>query len=461
LDALGTGLSAFSILGSSLRAIPNIAKSIVWSKKQKKDLGDLGRTFVLFDTIPYRLVQFLHVIFILLFVGLIIRGSSDPLKTMGIEKIDFFLECISNQFYILFLVWIIFVFIDIFSVIPKIALLIGSFFPTLKNSLGWANAALHAKFGESASAYSLCDKDYLRAKGNEVLKSFIAQPENVNRAIRPNNLTNETAANILFIGHTIESQLRSYNTYKTETEWTQFYKELANLSLRDENLFSKKYMQSKNWVDDSFSNNLISRLDDASALKVIFNNEPFIQEVDKAVTQLIKLFKGDALLMASSISGKSYKKLNQSLAKFPQFNDIDMRQQYLKLAIIWKLFPSAKLPKRFASSFNFGIARLLLTKDILRTNSKSIDCGSQEFKLCYNIALVDLIAETQNLAKKSNTPIIKQWYNEKIEVAKASQIQEEWYVAYRIDQHIYHMGRSLTDANWNIERASNRLIVNG
>ncbi|WP_262692475.1 hypothetical protein [Kordiimonas aestuarii] len=448
--------AAIQLFWGGGRALVPLRKWLSWSSQQEQQLGSLGLFFSVLDRYPYKLTMLVH-----------IAGAAASVIYFGkefslVEKCFLGIPAsIHDHFQSIFWAWLIFALLDFLAFIPALLRLVFGSFAVTRNTYGWANASWHAEYKEHATAVIPNDTDHIEGVAGNIIDALVTSSSNPNRAIRPEGLTDEVAANILFVGHIVEARFQHEHQWLKETEWTAFYQELGALALIDSDLFSSKGIASPIWQDKSYAFTLAEAIGgtETRGISGLLRREAIATSINESVDELRRNYGGSALKLATGFwcSNGRPKKLESNLKKFRWFAAKGMRRQFLKLTVIWNLHPHMKRPKVFAIPFNAGMARYLLDRSVMRTTAKFFKYEEEQFQICFDLSMKSLLETSLSMLTRSNTPNVKNWRLAREAEAEKLKADPNWYITYRVDQYIYHLGKTPDANGWQVDHDNKQI----
>lgn len=431
---------AFSILpfiAAVFTHYDRVKKRHDWNTKRSRQIGFLGVTHWVIDVLPIW-VYYVFAIVSILIGGLVFSNAilalQPPPPLSGVTA------WADSNFEILIVTWLI-VTVFFFFNWPAMALAgVGRLIPAVRRQVGYSNAYWHVFLGEEAPAVALA-----RADGNalvdEVVTTLTKGPANRNRAVRPADLEDDEAANILFFGHVIEGVLTDGNHRWQDELWTAFYAALGDVARQPARLMSAASLRQTR--TDSFFHQVLIRLTehlpaDTPEMPGLMTSA---QRIDGALSTLRTRFGGDARKLGRGLFRSRYQTCLQNARTISQFGSEEICRQFAKLAVIWRIVPEMSYPATFEIPFSRSIAAWLLTKDWILTDSERFSANDQRFVAAYEGAQRQLMGAVAALVESDAGPKTKAWRDTERAFANDRGLDWSWYVQYCIDQQIYHSAR--------------------
>jgi hypothetical protein len=319
--------------------------------------------------------------------------------------------------------------------------------PPLRNRLGFTNATWHLRQGEKAPAIALTREQHRKIPG-EITDSLVSSAANSNLALRPIGMPDVEAANVLFFGHVIECAMTENQVRWNGDIWTAFYQALSAVAKLKDRPFTAEAIRA--FSGNSFFQDVVMRLDQnlPTGLPAIPRDYEIPARVDGAQRLLASHFKGDARNLGRRIIGYSYYAYLTRTRKVPQLALEDMRRQFAKLAIMWRITPKAHCPKEFKIPFSRSMAIYLLDKTWVRTDATRLEVDDVYFLNAFDVAESNLVATAADIIDTANDTPTKNWRDAQKREASKLGLDWGWYLRYRIDQHVYHLARTATSKVW-------------
>ncbi len=431
----------------------NIKVRLDWIADKKRRIGPLGLVHWWIDFFPNKLMVLISVLAI---------GSSlsyfafrlfvAPNSTGSIAK---FLQKNYELFPIVFFIWLAFAVIGYFNWIPMLFERLIGISASARQTIGFANASWHNERGEKAPALALSETG--RPFAQKVVDGLAIVDLNPNLALRPADVTDEEAANILFFGHVVEQfYTATGSTEGVKTGWTRFYEIMGSVARADDRPFSAAGV--KAFADQSFFFKVVKRYDvEASRLfptpAVLGANPeqdlsprlPSAQQLEEAVDRAFIYLRKELSSDARNIGGRLFRGYSYAAAlrrSSQILNDEELRRQFAKLAVIWRVWGDHyQRPDLFRIPFSRGILVLLLDENFIITDADEFRTDDQRVRVCCERAQDRSSLSAFDVIEKTKNPTVVLWRNVEKEKSERLGIDWLWYVFYRVDQHLYHMGR--------------------
>lgn len=426
-----------------------------WVKKKKARFKQLGTTCTFVMTWPNAIlsvVMMLAVTSSLAYLFYRLAGSNAPTTGLAHDLLklnyDWFL-------FILFL-WLPFAIAAYFNLLSRLFAELTRLAPSSRRTIGWANAGAHLRLGNDAPAIALgANGD---AVADDVLTVLASSPRNKDMALRPEGLSDEEAANILYFGHVIELHF-TRNRPDNRTGWTAFYEILAALANAPDRPFSAASIAS--YAGRSFFFDVVKRFDkqipkdeNGVAAGVPLPDDIRLETmVDDAFEALQTKFGGDARNVGKGLLGYSYRR---ALARIGAVVDDDaLRLQFGKLAIVWGIWGAYPGPKAFRIPFSSGIALYFLEKEYLITDAENFRTDDALFRGAVEEAEQKLLEKAYQAVTETNNPAVAAWRDEERSRAEKVGADWRWFVLYRVDQQLYSLSRGFDAKGWRFQEGGN------
>lgn len=386
LTQLGTALAALAaaLIAGWTALVPRFKRL----NTLRKESGRFGGWLVAM----YRLPQWLNVVLIVGFGGILLMSVIATLETGGMLKVQptlsptgasLFAQIKSLPSWILLIVALLLGLVIHFDVFARISvwatriLSLGYLGPN-GESVAWHQANELVR-GQGEAQLLWLNGNGVERVASAALRKMVEEPlQGGNRAARPAGLNASERANLLLFGCIIE-QLYTNQGEGNKWQWQQLYAALAEAH-RKAQLFTP---QNINALDPSKSFGQLIRTHTqpyfvangaTAALTVDID-----ADVDAAFVILREKFGGDATRLGAGLKRRIFgvvKAAYWDVAKFPRMGDDTMRPQFIKLCIRWDIFKDVS-PSLFVQPFSSTIAWYLL-------NNSAIGVASDQKLVTFN-----------------------------------------------------------------------------
>jgi hypothetical protein len=434
-----------------------------WIREKVRRLGPLGSAHWWIDALPNH---------ILVFVSLIAAASSLayfgyklfvlPTDTHTLAKI---LEVNYDNFYFVFFGWLVFAVIGFFNGIARFFVWLAGLVPKVRSSLGFANASWHIERGDKAFALTWSQASG-RALAEGVVSNLATAPPNPNLALRPAEVTDAEAANILYFGHVVEQFYADAPAIKVgATGWTLFYHHMGGVARSPDHPFSVETLRA--FTGNSFFYEVLKRYELEAAggsnssgdgagvdsnkddvAPSLPDSQQLEQSVDAAFGILQERLGCDARRLGRRWFG-GYSYATSLRAVDAVLHREELRRQFAKLAVIWRIWGDRYArPKKFRIPFSRGILVLLLDKRFVQTDADELNLTDERVIACSERCQEQILGLAFDALERTNNPKVVTWRDNQKANASSMRLDWPWYALYRIDQHIYHMGRTHKPESW-------------
>jgi hypothetical protein len=330
--------------------------------------------------------------------------------------------------------------------------------PSLRSRIGFTNATWHIDQGDVAPAIALAREAHRRVAG-EIVTSMVTTGANANLALRPGGLSEEQAANVLFFGHVIEGAMSENGVHWSGEIWTAFYEALGSVAKLPTHPLDPSAVAA--FAGTSFYQQVIALLNyhRPASLSPIPNDYDIPARVDESHKYLATTLGGNARILGKGFFGYSYQTLLKRSRNVPGFDREEIRRQFAKLAILWNIWPKARRPAVFKIPFSASIAIYLLDSSWLRTDANRLATDDPYFLNAFDVAESRLVDIGADIVANASDPPTQSWRETQKKNATTQGLDWNWYLRYRIDQHIYHLARTRRSENWRKgDRAIERVV---
>jgi hypothetical protein len=459
-DYLKGAMAIVGVVGTIVSYIKLAAKRAARAKLVADRYEFKGWIFTLIDRVPHRM----HLIVAYLtlfgsFVEIGVIADQQALSGSIDKKLPDFLAIpvhfISENFLILFLVA---AFLALACHLRWIESVIGGvvgLVPTWRQTLEWPNALWQTENDEDEKPTLAGSAPEIERWTNTLIDDIVGKPRSHYLALRPANVADTNAGNILYFGHVVEEYCSG--NLNLSFPWTHFYKAMADVAATPQAPFAPHTIRTWPKGQDFFP--VILQVNAGltaagiPANGLVPNNAGLEADVRQAFEVLHSKCNGDARNLASGWLGTSYGRLlrrsNCFLAKE------EMRRQFAKLVLIWKVIPDANHPKVFRIPFSAGMFLNYVDSDIMLCEGKVFRGESERVQLCFEAVERQIVDRAHILLNESRDATRAVWrHTEKTEV-EARNIDWTWWVYYRVDTQAYSNSRGYQPQKW--ERIGNDL----
>ena len=319
-------------------------------------------------------------------------------------------------------------------------------FDGVRSSFDWTVASWQLRREEARRVLAPSSANVTRF-ADIVINGIVTAPPNRRLALRPNNLSDCDAANILFFGHVIEHNLS--HILKTALDWTDIFQALAKVNEDEGAPFSPQAL-AQIGSDQDFKS-IVLKLNDhlASGVEGVPDNASLEAFLSSALDALKSEYDCDARNMATKGNqSTSYDNVLLQYRGLFEEHELGMARQFAKLFILWNVLPNATRPKVFHSAFNSNMFVQYLDEEVLRHEGDSFRLKDDLVLTCFYEANRLVLLETKRLLEASNDSVRKKWRQEQeAEISKRG-VDWDWWIYYRTDQHIYSLGRTHDSPVW-------------
>jgi hypothetical protein len=356
------------------------------------------------------------------------------------------LAWISEYYRYFFVGWLAFVIVVYFQIIEQTVLALLGLSSRCRETVDWANANWHIQIDSPEAPTLAPSQDGLIKMANLVIDDLVSKPPNPNLALRPANVDNAAAANILFFGHVIEGYTTAVGGPRFP--WTPFYEALGQVSRLPNRPFAPESLAKIDCNKASFVDDVLIQINehvdrDFPKLK---NEAQLEQIVTDALRILQTSFGSDARKIARGWFGNSYEALLRNSQQFFPLEEI--RRQFAKLVTLWQVVDHLHRPDIFKVPFSGGIFLLYLNTELLHTESKSFARNDLGVQLCFEDTQHRLMQKVRTLIESSLEHTRLPWYKAEMRLANSRGLDWGWWIFYRTDQHTYHLGREHEKKPW-------------
>ncbi len=420
-----------------------------WTRLKTDKLGNLGRAQWWIDYLPNKLylpVNVVTVVFAVLY--LTYKIFYDQADTSQSAK---FFRFFYDYYMPIFVAYMACTALGYFNFVSLAAEMLAGLFPSVKRSIGFANASWHRERGDTSFAVSVARNP--RPLAEEIVYDLVTSPRNKNLALRPPSVNDGEAANILLFGHVVEQYYSDDPAADPKLGWTRFYEIMGLLASQPDHPFSPASM--KTYTGRSFFYDVLKRFDThvANGEAPLPASQQLEEAVDRAFARLRDDFAGDARNLAKGLFNRySYQNaLSRSRSFLPRE---DLPKQFAKLSVVWNfLGHHYQRPEVFRIPFSRGILLLLLEKNFLLTDAEDLNLSDRRLLSCTEEAQHRLLSSAFDALERTQNAEIVAWREDEKRQAVKLGIDWKWYALYRLDQHTYHMGRVHTPMDWDIKDA--------
>jgi hypothetical protein len=174
--------------------------------------------------------------------------------------------------------------------------------------------------------------------------------------------------------------------------------------------------------------------------------------VDSACQHLISRWHGDARELGHGWKGYSYYSALRE-ARNADWSE-EICRQFAKLAIVWAVWPRYSKPKVFELPFSRGIIRLFLERNYLVTDAQGLRTDDKRVVSCFEDAHRRLLLMSYESIDQTRDPDVVSWRNSERKRAAEMGLDWTWMIFYRVDQHVYHLGRTEARVRWEYSRGT-------
>jgi hypothetical protein len=315
--------------------------------------------------------------------------------------------------------------------------------PPWRQSLEWPNAMWQIESDDDIRPVLASSKDAAELHANVIINELTTQPRSPNLALRPTNLSDDSAANVLYFGHVIEE----YCSEKLHLffPWTAFYQALANVAEDVTAPFAPEMIAARP-LSDGFFATLLAANAHLPVQNHIPNEAGLEAAVDEAFRRLVTHWSGDARQAAEGFIGTDYGRVLKSAVTFLQIEG--MRRQFAKLFILWTIKPGATHSPVFRIPFSSGIFLKYIDTGILLTEGSRFDTESEAVSLCFEATQREIVKRVHELLEKTNDPVRVAWRENERQDAATRKLNWTWWVYYRSDTQTYADSRGYVAGQW-------------
>jgi hypothetical protein len=438
-------VAAIPLIESILTQFKGIKKRRDWVNEKTRQFGPLGGTHWAIDSLSIWIstaVAVIATVSSLAFLatnGLGWAAPADPLKGL--------LRWNDNHYSIVLFIWLVHTVLVYTNGITRLLWGIVWLVPAWRDRVGFTNATWHIHQGEKAPAIALAREKQRRIPG-DIANSLVTSTDNANLALRPTGLTDVEAGNVLFFGHVIECAMTQNNVRWSGDIWTAFYQALGAVAKLKDHPFAADAITA--FSGESFYQQVVMRMDQhrPENLPAIPQDYEIPSRVDAAQHYLASHLEGDARALGRYAFGYSYNSFLRRSRLVPQLALEEIRRQFAKLAIMWRISPKARHPKDFKIPFSRSMAIYLLDQSWIRTDAQRLAVDDIYFLNAFDVAESSLVSVAADIIDNANDAPTKFWREAKIREASKLNLDWDWYLRYRIDQHVYHLARNAVSAIW-------------
>jgi len=315
--------------------------------------------------------------------------------------------------------------------------------PAWRQTVEWPNAIWEIESDDNDRPSLAESKDSAENYANVIINQLTTQPRSPNLALRPTNLSDDSAGNVLYFGHVIEE----YCSEKLNRffPWTAFYQALADVAADVAAPFAPATIVARP-LNDGFFAVLLSANAHLQPQCQIPNEAGLEAAVDEAFRRLVSRWTGDARRIAAGLIGTDYGRV---LKRAKHFLEIEgMRRQFAKLFILWMIKPGATHPAVFRIPFSSGIFLRYIDTGIMLTEGPRFDTESEAVSLCFEAVQRDIVQRVRELLEKTNDAARVTWREAERQDAAARKLDWTWWVYYRSDTQTYADSRSYSAGKW-------------
>jgi hypothetical protein len=354
------------------------------------------------------------------------------------------LQWILENYHIIFFAWLGFVFLAFLQAIEHLVLFVLSFFHRKRETVDWANARWPIREGNSNILAP--SQAGLTNISNRIVGDLASAPPNRNLALRPPDLENDEAANVLYFGHIIEE-------YTTDTRgprfpWTPFYEAMAKVAMSAGRPFSAKTLAGFDGMKHSFLSDVLLIMNGHvdPDCPPLMNDAVLEQRVSQALRILQQEFSSDARTIARGWFRSSYDTIltkSRSVLKLEE-----MRRQFAKLTMLWNVVDNLHRPDVFKVPFSGGIFVLYLNNEVLLTENDRFERKDPSVQICFECAQQRMMETVLDLIETCVDTGRAAWRDKERQTVASRGADWRTWVLYRADQHAYHLGRVAEQKPW-------------
>jgi hypothetical protein len=451
------------LLGAIFTYWTYVKTRLDWISEKRKRVGDLGYVHWFVDVLPNRILTIVFTFVLLSSLAYFYyKFFVDPSDTKLIARI---LRFNYDNFYLVFAGWIVFVILAYFNIIPKVFENVAGRIPAMRETIGFANASWHNEL--EAEAPALAIGNTARAFVDEVVQDLAVSPPNENLALRPPNVSDAEAANILYFGHVVEAYQLHVPSNGPRTGWTAFYEVMGLIANDADRPFSPEFIRNFDIDRESFFYKVLKRFDAYAgyahprmrkAVTALPNAQQLEEAIDKAFRHLKEIRKADARNIGKGWWWFSYDAALRNIGDVLQPEEL--RRQFAKLALVWHIWSSYRRPSTFRIPFSRGIVILFLEKNFFVTDADEFSTADPRFQTCMEQGVRELLQIAYQAIEQTHNDNVVKWRDAEQLKARQLGIDWSWYLFYRVDQHVYHLGRTHERTEWNY-RGGTSIIEKG
>lgn len=348
----------------------------------------------------------------------------------------------SSHFVWFFLVaFLLYVLLDVRTFEHAIAWFFG-LFPRMRRTIDWANAEWQLK-PESERRILAPSAAELRQTATRIVDELVGAARGNSLALRPEGLSDEDAANILYFGHVVEEYCATY--MKLSFPWTLFYEALGKVALESGAPFSVGSL--KQYASDNGFFPTVRRANAYLAPEHQIPNDPGLEQgVESGFKTLRRHFHCDARRLARGFRSTDYSCVLHRSNRFLESSG--MRRQFAKLFILWRIKPHATHPDMFRVPFNTNIFVRYMDDGVIRVDGSRFDRTSELVDICFEQIQWELVKRVYDFLTTTQDASRVAWRNkEKADIDKRH-IDWTWWVYYRADVQTYHDSRTYNSPGW-------------
>jgi hypothetical protein len=359
---------------------------------------------------------------------------------------------ISNNFVVLFLVALLFYLAFELRVIEKILSFLVGLVPVWRQSLEWANAQWQIEADSDSAPILASSRASLEQWASTLIEELTSTPRSLSLALRPANLSDNNAANVLYFGHVIEE----YCSEKRSQffAWTVFYQALANVAETQRAPFSPERIRTLP-AQTSFFSLLLSANVDLDQANQIPNDAGLENAVEKALRSLQTLWSGDAGNMTRGLLGTDYGRVLRASTHFLQIEG--MRRQFGKLFVMWTVKPGATHPDVFRIPFNTGMFLKYIDTGVMLTQGQRFNSRSEPVSICFEATEREIVKLAFCLLTETKDPTRAAWRQAELADVKRRNLNWTWWIYYRVDTQAYAIAREYKSTSW--KRSGNEVVA--
>jgi hypothetical protein len=262
-------------------------------------------------------------------------------------------------------------------------------------------------------------------------------------AIRPTNLSDDSAANVLYFGHVVEE----YCSEKLQLffRWTVFCEALAQVARTNAAPFSPDSVRAYA-AHGAFFAILLSANHYLPPEGQIPNEAGLEAAVDDAFNTLRSHWDGDARNSANGFAGTDYSRVLRNSAIFLEIEG--MRRQFAKLFILWTIKPGATHPDVFRIPFSTGIFIKYIDEGIIRTEGQRFDSTSELVSICFEAFQRKIVKRVFLLLTQTKDAARVAWRQAELTDIESRKLNWTWWVYYRVDVQTYVDSRGYKSDSW-------------